>query len=150
MSELRQRTAAALNLSPEWEEDGMRFLWRFRAFVALWRTWRNRNRPGAPGLRERVAAVPRLIAATMRGQYDGMSRGRLAAYALALAYVALPIDIVPELVLAVLGLAEDALISVWLLGSFLDETERFLIGEGRSRVVPPSRGGAEVPRRYGT
>jgi len=128
----------------------MRFLWRFRAFVALWRTWRNRNRPGAPGLRERVAAVPRLVAATMRGQYEGMSRGRLAAYVLAVAYVVLPVDIVPELVLAVLGLAEDALISVWLLGSFLDETERFLIWEGRNRVVRPSAADTSLPRQYGT
>jgi uncharacterized membrane protein YkvA (DUF1232 family) len=116
----------------------MRFLWRFRAFVALWRTWRNRNRPGSPRLSERVVALPRLVAASVRGQYDGMSRARLGAYALAIAYVLAPIDLAPELLLAVLGLADDAILSVWLLGSFLDETERFLIWEGRGRVVPGS------------
>jgi uncharacterized membrane protein YkvA (DUF1232 family) len=118
----------------------MRSLRRFRAFAALWRTWRYRNRPGTPGIRERAAAVPRLVSATLSGRYDGMSRGRLALYALALAYVVLPIDVVPELLLAVFGLAEDAFISVWLLGSFLDETERFLIWEGRNRVLPPPAG----------
>jgi uncharacterized membrane protein YkvA (DUF1232 family) len=118
----------------------MKSLWRLRAFAALWRTWRYRNRPGSPRLRERVAAVPRLVSATLRGQYDGMSRGRLVVYALALAYVVLPIDVVPEILLAVLGLAEDAFISVWLLGSFLDETERFLIWEGRDRVLRPPVG----------
>jgi uncharacterized membrane protein YkvA (DUF1232 family) len=114
----------------------MRFLLRFRAFVALWRAWRNRNRPGAPRLRQRVAAFPRLVAATVSGRYDGMSRGRLGLYGLAVAYVLAPIDVMPELLLAVLGLADDAILSVWLLGSFLDETERFLIWEGRARVVP--------------
>jgi uncharacterized membrane protein YkvA (DUF1232 family) len=65
-----------------------------------------------------------------------MSRGRLGLYGLAAAYVLAPIDVMPELLLAVLGLADDAILSVWLLGSFLDETERFLIWEGRARVVP--------------
>jgi uncharacterized membrane protein YkvA (DUF1232 family) len=114
----------------------MRLLWRFRAFVALWRTWRNRNRPGAPRLRDRVAAFPRLLAATVSGRYDGMSRARLGLYMVAIAYVLSPIDVIPEVLLAVLGLAEDAFVSVWLLGSFLDETERFLIWEGRAKVVP--------------
>jgi uncharacterized membrane protein YkvA (DUF1232 family) len=65
-----------------------------------------------------------------------MSRARLGLYMVAIAYVLSPIDVIPEALLAVLGLAEDAFVSVWLLGSFLDETERFLIWEGRAKVVP--------------
>jgi uncharacterized membrane protein YkvA (DUF1232 family) len=114
----------------------MAVLLRLRAFVALWRAWRDRNRPGAPRLRDRVSALPRLVVDTLSGRYDGMSRGRLGLYALAVAYLLSPIDLIPELLFAVLGLAEDALVSVWLLGSFLDETERFLIWEGRAKVVP--------------
>jgi uncharacterized membrane protein YkvA (DUF1232 family) len=114
----------------------MRLLWRLRAFVALWRAWRHRNRPGGPQFRDRVAALPRLVSATLSGRYAGLSRARLGVYVLALVYVMSPVDLVPEALFALAGLADDTLISVWLLGSFFDETERFLIWEGRSRTLP--------------
>ncbi|MGN6753338.1 MAG: YkvA family protein [Intrasporangium sp.] len=87
------------------------------------------TRPGAPTLSERVNAVPRLVRATMGGTYQGVTRGRLALVGAAVAYVASPVDLLPELVLPVVGLADDALVISWAVRVFLDETDRFLAWE---------------------
>lgn len=84
------------------------------------------RRPGAPSLRERVDALPQLVGDTMRGRYPGMGRGRLALFGLGVVYLFSPVDLVPELALALLGLGDDALVALWLAGSFLDETEQYV------------------------
>jgi uncharacterized membrane protein YkvA (DUF1232 family) len=104
---------------------------RRMAWTALLRVFK----PGTPGLGKRLAAIPRMIAATMRGEYDG--KGRLAMLALAGVYIVSPIDLVPELVLFVLGLVDDAAVAVYFAGALLDEAERFLEWERqRANVVP--------------
>jgi uncharacterized membrane protein YkvA (DUF1232 family) len=107
-------------------------LGRKAAFTALWTAIRGSR--GGPPLTQRLAALPRMILATMTGRYDG--KFRLAAMALATAYIASPVDLVPEAFLLVLGLADDAVVAVWLAGAVLAETERFLAWErGRARIV---------------
>jgi uncharacterized membrane protein YkvA (DUF1232 family) len=104
---------------------------RRMAWTALLRVFK----PGTPGLGKRLAAIPRMIAATMRGEYDG--KGRLAMMAMAGVYIVSPVDLVPELFLFVLGLIDDAAVAAYFAGALLDETERFLEWEkGRDRVVP--------------
>jgi uncharacterized membrane protein YkvA (DUF1232 family) len=101
------------------------------AWTALLRVFK----PGTPGLGRRIAAIPRMIAATMRGEYDGKSR--LAAMAVAGMYIVSPIDLVPEIPLMLLGLVDDAAVAAWFAGAILDETERFLEWERqRSMVIP--------------
>jgi len=73
----------------------------------------------------------------MRGEYDG--KLRLALMAGALVYVVSPIDLAPELMLAVFGLADDLLMVTWLAGSVLSETERFLEWEERRAAVIPGQ-----------
>jgi uncharacterized membrane protein YkvA (DUF1232 family) len=81
-----------------------------------------------------MAALPRMFLATLTGRYDG--KARLAAMLFAAAYIASPIDLVPEAFLLVLGLVDDAAVVVWLAGAVLAETERFLEWEQRrARVV---------------
>jgi uncharacterized membrane protein YkvA (DUF1232 family) len=75
-----------------------------------------------------------MLRATVSGSYTDLGRGRIALIALALAYLVSPVDLVPEVVLAVLGLTDDALVAMWLGGVFLAETGRFLEWE-RSRPV---------------
>lgn len=90
---------------------------------------------GGPSLVTRLAAVPRMVRATARGEYDGGLR--LALMTGAMVYVVSPVDLAPELLLSVFGLADDALMVAWLAGSVLSETERFLSWEAeRERVVP--------------
>lgn len=103
------------------------------AFTALWRAVAQGRRTGAPGIGERVRALPRLLAGSVSGRYPHLGRGRLALIVLALAYLASPVDLVPELFLALAGLVDDAVVALWLGGAFLAETERFLEWE---RAVP--------------
>lgn len=106
---------------------------RTAAFTALARALMSGAR-GGPSLGKRIAALPRMLKATARGEYDGGMR--LALMAAATAYVVSPIDVVPEMFLWIFGLADDALMITWLAGTVLAETERFLEWEKqRSRVV---------------
>jgi len=108
-----------------------RTLRRRMAWTALLRVFK----PGTPGLGRRLVAIPRMIMATMRGRYDGGAR--LAMMTVAGIYIVSPIDLVPELFLAVLGLIDDAAVAVWFAGALMDETERFLEWERRRATVIP-------------
>ena len=107
---------------------------RGAAFAALARALAAGAR-GGPSLGARLAALPRMIRATAKGQYDGGLR--LALMAAAAAYIVSPVDLLPEIPLAVLGLADDAVLVAWLAGAVLAETERFLEWEARRRSVIP-------------
>lgn len=103
---------------------------RRAALTALVRVFK----PGTPGFGRRLAAIPRMVRATLRGEYDG--RGRLALIALAGVYVLSPIDAVPEALLFLIGLVDDVAVVAYLTGALLDETERFLAWEAdRRRVI---------------
>ncbi|WP_433390106.1 YkvA family protein [Micromonospora sp. KLBMP9576] len=107
---------------------------RGAAFSALARALTAGSR-GGPSLGARLAALPRMIRATTRGEYDGGLR--LALMTAATAYIVSPVDLLPEIPLAVFGLADDAVMVTWLAGSVLAETERFLEWEARrSSVIP--------------
>jgi uncharacterized membrane protein YkvA (DUF1232 family) len=91
---------------------------RRTALVALVQAFR------PPGLGRRLAALPRMIKATLTGKYDGV--GRLFLMALASLYIISPIDAIPELFTAFIGLIDDAFVATWLAGALLAETDRFL------------------------
>jgi uncharacterized membrane protein YkvA (DUF1232 family) len=105
---------------------------RAAAFTALGRALMAGAR-GGPSLSTRLAALPRMLKATAKGQYDGGMR--VALMAAATAYVVSPIDAVPEMFLWVFGLIDDAVMVTWLAGTVLAETERFLEWE---RVMKPA------------
>ncbi|MFD0773605.1 YkvA family protein [Streptomonospora algeriensis] len=108
---------------------------RAAAGAAAWRAVQHSARPGAPGLGERAAALPRMLMSRLRGRYDGFSVSRLLMYGLAIVYVASPIDLVPELFVPVLGLADDVGVTVWLATALMGESERFLEWERREGRV---------------
>lgn len=107
---------------------------RYNGFRALGRALLAR---GGASLPRRIGALPRLFRARMRGEYDGLTWGRLAAMLVALVYVVSPIDLVPEAFLLMFGLADDGVAVLWLAGALLDEGERFLSWE-RSRAGAPA------------
>jgi len=111
-----------------------RTLNRVAAFTALGRALTAGVR-GGPSLGRRLGALPRMIRATLRGAYDGGLR--LALMTAAVAYVASPVDLVPEAFFLLFGLADDALVVTWLAGTVLAETERFLAWEARRETVVP-------------
>src|SRR5918999_4220112 len=91
----------------------LRDLRRRTAWTALVRAFR----PSTPGVGRRVVAIPRMIAATIRGEYDGMSR--LAMMAISAAYIVSPIDAVPEGFLLLLGLVGGVAVGTWFAGALL-------------------------------
>ncbi len=105
---------------------------RTASLLALVRALRGATRPGEPDLRQHLAAVPRLVLATLTGDYDGTTRARLGSLALAVLYVASPIDLVPEALLGVAGLVDDAVVLSFVATRLLGETGAFLAWE-RSR-----------------
>lgn len=107
---------------------------RRNALIAFARAFK----PGTPGIGRRVAAIPRMIRASVRGEYDGNMR--LLLMALASAYIVSPIDAIPEAIFLVFGLIDDAFVVTWLMGALMSETERFLEweklnGRGPSVVI---------------
>ncbi len=104
-------------------DDMARTLQRTAAFTALAKALVSGAR-GGPSLGKRLAALPRMMKATARREYDGGLR--VAMMAAATAYVISPVDVVPEAFLFVFGLADDAVMITWLAGTVLAETERFL------------------------
>jgi uncharacterized membrane protein YkvA (DUF1232 family) len=106
---------------------------RAAAFTALGKALMA-GRRGGPPVSKRLAALPRMLKATAKGEYDGGLR--VALMAGAAAYIISPIDLIPEAFLLVLGLADDAVMIAWLAGAVLAETERFLEWEReRARTV---------------
>ncbi len=113
---------------------------RIAAFHALWRAIVRGNRPGAPGLGDRLRSLPRMVSAALSGRYAELGRGRLAMLVLALAYLVSPVDLVPEVFLGLLGLGDDAVVALWLGGALLVETDRYLDWERQQpRVVDAPR-----------
>jgi len=103
------------------------------------------TRPGAPSISERVQAVPRLVRCTVDRTYAGTTLKRLGLVAGAVAYVASPVDLLPEAVLPVVGAADDAVVISWAIRTFFEETDRFMAweaGQGlrRSRATSHEAG----------
>lgn len=117
---------------------------RTAALSALWQVSRSARQPGVPGLGERLRALPRMAGLALTGRYPGVSRGRLGLLVLAVGYLLSPVDLVPELLLPVLGLGDDALVLTWLAGAVLADTGDFLEWE-RSGRQPAARPGRVVP-----
>lgn len=103
---------------------------RISAFTALWQAVRGQRRADAPPVSEQLMALPRLVSMTLRGTYPGMDRSRLLLMGLALAYVVSPVDVMPEALMLLAGMGDDAVVLSWLAGAVLVETERFLAWEG--------------------
>ena len=104
-------------------------------------------RPGGPSLGERAGAVPRLVRATFSGEYTGVTKGRLVLMLAAAGYIVSPVDLIPEAVFPILGLADDALVLSWLATAVVEETEAFLAWERAQGA--PTRSDARRLRRHG-
>lgn len=64
-----------------------------------------------------------------------MSTAQLALLTAAAAYVASPVDLLPEALLGVVGLADDAAVLTWLASSLVHVTDDFLDWEKRTGVT---------------
>ena len=80
-------------------------------------------------MRERLSALPRMLSMGLSGRYPHLATSRIVLAGLALLYVLSPVDLVPEILLPLIGLGDDAFVAAWLAGTLLSETEAFLAWE---------------------
>lgn len=80
---------------------------------------------GPLGFGQRVASLPGLVRDTMTGRYDGLGKGRLAMMVVALIYIVAPIDVLPEALLTIPGLLDDAAVAAWLIASLMGATTAY-------------------------
>jgi uncharacterized membrane protein YkvA (DUF1232 family) len=76
-----------------------------------------------------------MIVAAATGRYPALGRGRLALMLLAGVYLVSPLDVVPELLLSVVGLGDDLVVLTWLAGALLADAELFIAWRAR-RLQP--------------
>ncbi|WP_405087700.1 YkvA family protein [Microbispora sp. NBC_01389] len=102
--------------------------------AATWRAYREVSRPGAPGVGPRLKAVPRMIRAAVKGEYHGLTKGKLAMLGMAVAYIVSPIDVVPDFLLGI-GIVDDFGVLLWLATALLGESGQFVEWENGARPV---------------
>jgi uncharacterized membrane protein YkvA (DUF1232 family) len=120
---------------------------RFAVLSAVVAALRGARAAGAPPLGERVRAIPRLVVATVSGRYSGVGRGRLAGLAAGALYVISPVDLMPEIILPLIGLGDDLVVLTFVVSGLLVETERFIAWERAGKGVPTApQGGGPVVR----
>ncbi len=95
---------------------------------------------GPTSFGQRVASVPGLVRDTLNGRYDGLGKGRLAMMAVALVYIVSPIDVLPEALLTIPGLMDDAAVAAWLIATLMGATTAY-----RASVVAPTGATAGAP-----
>ena len=81
---------------------------------------------GPNGFFSRLGAVPHMLRDTFNGSYSGLGKGRLAAMSLALLYLVSPVDLLPEAILTIPGLLDDAAVAVWLVAGLVSAADDYL------------------------
>jgi len=104
---------------------------------------------GPVGFGSRVASIPRLVRDTLNGSYDGLGTSKLLAMAIAVLYIVSPIDFLPEGLLTVPGLLDDAAVGGWLIASLLAATTAYRAWESGQRgafdMTPPRGSSTVIP-----
>lgn len=96
----------------------------------------------APGFGEAVRAIPKTCTQTLAGKDTGVSRGRMILTLAGAAYVASPLDFVPEALLGPLGLGDDGLVAVAVIMYLLSSARTYLRHmEGANRAPGASSAG---------
>lgn len=108
---------------------------RIAALTVFWRALRTARRPGAPGIGAQLASVPRMLGAGFSGRYSGLAWTRILGALVGVLYIVSPVDFVPEVLLGVFGLGDDAFVAAWVVGALLGETDAFLRWEAEQRRV---------------
>lgn len=109
----------------------MRPVRRAAALKVFWQALSGSRRAGSPGFGARIRAVPRMVFQGMRGRYPHLDKGRVGLAVLGLLYVLSPVDFVPEIILPLLGLGDDAFVAAFVIGALLSEVDAFLEWEAQ-------------------
>ena len=82
--------------------------------------------PGPPGSGPSWRPFRGCCGSGSRAAYPGLAKSRIALAALGVIYVLSPVDAMPELLIGVFGLGDDAFVTAWVVGALLGETDAFL------------------------
>ncbi|MFB9377974.1 YkvA family protein [Kineococcus gynurae] len=117
---------------------------RRAAFGVLWSTLRAGSAPGAPSLAERAHNAPAMTRDALAGRWTGPGRTRLGLAALGVLYLISPVDVVPEALIPIVGLLDDAVVAAWAAGAALIATEDYARwrAENPAPLDPPAAGPA--------
>lgn len=109
---------------------------RSAAAGQAWQIYAETLQPDAPGLWERVRAVPRLVKSVLRGRYKGLSYKTLGLLSLGVVYIISPIDAIPD-VIPVAGIVDDTGLALWMLAVLVKAAGDFVTWErgGRPTVL---------------
>jgi uncharacterized membrane protein YkvA (DUF1232 family) len=110
--------------------------WRWGALAGVATAARSANSTGGHSLGTRLAALPRLVRAVRRGEYNGADMAKLMMMLGAAGYVVSPVDLVPEALFLFAGLADDALVVGWLALTLVRLTDDFIDWERNREAVP--------------
>ena len=83
-----------------------------------------KNASALSGLLENIRIAYDMVADSVTGKYKGVSKSTLALLAGGLAYLALPIDLVPDII-PVVGWADDAAVLTWIFTRCADEFKKY-------------------------
>lgn len=111
---------------------------RWGAVRSVAREVRAASRPGSPSFGARMVAVPRMVRSVLRGEYRELPVQRLLLLGLGLVYVVSPVDLVPEMLVPLLGVGDDAAVIALVAAALSRETESFLHWERIARDTVPS------------
>lgn len=109
---------------------------RWGALMGVASAIRSASRPGAPGVGERLAALPRMVRAILTRKYSGVDATKLLMMLAAVGYVVSPIDLMPEAMLFIAGIGDDALVVGWLAVAIINATDDFLDWERNGDAIP--------------
>jgi uncharacterized membrane protein YkvA (DUF1232 family) len=98
---------------------------------------------------QRVASLPGLVRDTVNGQYDGLGRGRLAMMVVALVYIVSPVDVLPEALLTLPGMMDDAAVAAWLIASLVGATTAYQAWSGSGPAPTMATDGIGDPAAAG-
>ena len=76
------------------------------------------------GLLDNIRTAYDMVSDSVTGKYKGVSRSTLALLAGGLAYLALPIDLMPDLI-PVAGWVDDAIVLGWIFARCADEFNKY-------------------------
>lgn len=108
---------------------------RWRALLGVAAAVRSGSRADGPSVGDRLASLPRMLLALRRGEYSGTDLRHVALMVAAAGYVVSPVDLLPEGVLLLAGIADDALVVGWLAVTLVRATDDFLDWEANRAAV---------------
>jgi uncharacterized membrane protein YkvA (DUF1232 family) len=110
---------------------------RAEAAGQAWHIYSQTLGPDTPGLMTRMRAVPRMIKAVLRGEYKGLPYRTLGLLAVGLVYILSPLDVIPEILVPLVGFTDDMGVALWLAAVLVKAAGDYVEWErgGRPTVI---------------